>query len=95
MKIIGNKVTIRMPVYLPGVDVATAEQEHLHCAQLLFKHAPKKFAWSLKMSAPAPCVVTSIQQDLLSQLPLLESIVADFQALPIGCSSAGVCCTHL
>lgn len=80
-----------MPVTSPGRDAATAQQEHLHCAQLLFRHAPALFEWNLKMSGPAPCVVTCIKHDLLSKLPLLTSIAADFQALPMG-SSTGVLC---
>lgn len=84
LKIMGTKVTITMPVTSPGADAATAEQEHLHCAQLLFKHVPSMFDWTLKMSAPAPRVVTTINHDLLAKLPLLDSIAADFQALPIG-----------
>jgi hypothetical protein len=89
LKINGTKVTITMPVRSPGADAITSEQEHLHCAQLLFSHVPSSFEWTLKVTAPAPCVVTTIKQELLQKLPLLESFVADFQTLTMD-SSTGV-----
>lgn len=79
-----------MPVTGPGSDATSAELEHLHCAQLLFKHLPSMFDWCIKMSSPSPCVVTSIKSDLVAKLPLLDSMVLDFQALPMG-GNTGLC----
>lgn len=80
-----------MPVVSPGADATTAQMEHMHCASMLFNHSPTMFEWKLRMGPPAPCVETCIKQELLAKLPLLESIVSDFQSLPIASSHTPPC----